>query len=36
MTVTIYVSRVLATLKETAARRWIVRENVVLEQGNLD
>lgn len=31
-----HVSRVLPTLKEMAARRLIVRENVVLEQGNLD
>jgi hypothetical protein len=27
---------VLPTLKEMAAHRLIVRENVVLEQGNLD
>lgn len=31
-----HVSRVLPTLKEMAANRLIVRENVVLEQGNLD
>jgi PII-like signaling protein len=31
-----HVNRVLATLKEVAAHRLIVRENVVLEQGNLD
>ena len=31
-----HVSRVLPKLKEMAARRLIVRENVVLEQGNLD
>jgi uncharacterized protein len=31
-----HVSRVLPTLKEMAAGRLIVRENVVLEQGNLD
>jgi hypothetical protein len=31
-----HVSRVLPTLKEMAAQRLIVRENVVLEQGNLD
>jgi uncharacterized protein len=31
-----HVSRVLPVLKEMAARRLIVRENVVLEQGNLD
>jgi uncharacterized protein len=31
-----HVNRVLPTLKEVAARRLIVRENVVLEQGNLD
>ena len=31
-----HVSRVLPTLKEMAAHRLIVRENVVLEQGNLD
>jgi uncharacterized protein len=31
-----HVNRVLPTLKEMAARRLIVRENVVLEQGNLD
>jgi uncharacterized protein len=30
-----HVSRVLPTLKEMAAHRLIVRENVVLEQGNL-
>jgi PII-like signaling protein len=30
-----HVSRVLPTLKEMAANRLIVRENVVLEQGNL-
>lgn len=30
------VNRVLPTLKEMAAHRLIVRENVVLEQGNLD
>jgi PII-like signaling protein len=29
-------SRVLPTLKEMAANRLIVRENVILEQGNLD
>jgi uncharacterized protein len=31
-----HVSRVLPKLKEMAANRMIVRENVVLEQGNLD
>ena len=31
-----HVSRVLPTLKEMAANRLIVRENVVMEQGNLD
>ena len=31
-----HVGRVLPTLKEMAAHRLIVRENVVLEQGNLD
>jgi len=31
-----HVSRVLPSLKEMAAHRLIVRENVVLEQGNLD
>jgi uncharacterized protein len=31
-----HVSRVLPTLKDMAAHRLIVRENVVLEQGNLD
>ena len=31
-----HVSRVLPTLKEMAAHRLIVREKVVLEQGNLD
>jgi PII-like signaling protein len=31
-----HVSRVLPTLKEMAANRLIVRENVILEQGNLD
>jgi PII-like signaling protein len=31
-----HVSRVLPTLKEMAAHRLIVRENVQLEQGNLD
>jgi PII-like signaling protein len=31
-----HVDRVLPTLKEMAAHRLIVRENVVLEQGNLD
>ena len=31
-----HVSRMLPTLKEMAAHRLIVRENVVLEQGNLD
>src|SRR5882762_9911578 len=31
-----HVTRVLPTLKEMAAHRLIVRENVVLEQGNLD
>jgi len=31
-----HVNRVLPTLKEMAGRRLIVRENVVLEQGNLD
>ncbi len=31
-----HVNRVLPTLKEMAAHRLIVRESVVLEQGNLD
>jgi PII-like signaling protein len=31
-----HVSRVLPTLKEMAAHRLIVREEVMLEQGNLD
>ena len=31
-----HVGRVLPKLKEMAAHRLIVRENVVLEQGNLD
>ena len=31
-----HVSRVLPQLKQMAAHRMIVRENVVLEQGNLD
>src|SRR6202050_4818121 len=31
-----HVSRVLPTLKEMAANRLIVRENVVLEQGSLE
>ena len=31
-----HASRVLPTLKEMAANRLIIRENVVLEQGNLD
>jgi len=31
-----HVSRVLPTLKEMAAHRLIVRENVVLEQGNME
>jgi PII-like signaling protein len=31
-----HVSRVLPTLKEMAAHRLIVRENVVIEQGNFD
>ena len=31
-----HVNRVLPTLKEMAGHRLIVRENVVLEQGNLD
>ncbi len=31
-----HVSRVLPTLKEMAAHRLMVRENVVLEQGNLE
>jgi PII-like signaling protein len=31
-----HVGRVLRKLKEMAAHRLIVRENVVLEQGNLD
>jgi uncharacterized protein len=31
-----HVGRVLPKLKETAAHRLMVRENVVLEQGNLD
>jgi hypothetical protein len=30
-----HVNRVLPTLKEMAAHRLIVRENVVIEQGNL-
>lgn len=30
------VNRALPTLKKMAAHRLIVRENVVLEQGNLD
>jgi uncharacterized protein len=32
----LHVSRVLPRLKEMAPHRLIVRENVVLEQGNLD
>ena len=31
-----HVSRVLPTLKEMAAHRLVVRENVSIEQGNLD
>jgi PII-like signaling protein len=31
-----HVSRVLPRLKEMAAHRLIVRENIVIEQGNLD
>jgi len=31
-----HVNRVMPALKEMAAHRLIVRENVVLEQGNLD
>jgi PII-like signaling protein len=31
-----HVSRVLPKLKEMASHRLIVRENVVIEQGNLD
>jgi len=31
-----HVSRVLPKLKQMAAQRLIVRENVVLEQGNLE
>ncbi len=31
-----HVNRVLPTLKEMAVHRLMVRENVVLEQGNLD
>jgi uncharacterized protein len=31
-----HVSRVLPTLKEMASHRLVVRENVVIEQGNLD
>jgi len=31
-----HVSRVLPTLKQMASHRLIVRENVVIEQGNLD
>jgi len=31
-----HVNRVLPTLKDMAAYRLIVRENVALEQGNLD
>jgi len=31
-----HISRVLPTLKEMAHHRLIVRENVVVEQGNLD
>ena len=31
-----HVNRVLPVLKEMATHRLIVRENVVLEQGNLD
>lgn len=32
----VHVSRVLPTLKQMAAHRLIVRENVVIEQGSLD
>ena len=31
-----HVNRVLPTLKEKAGHRLIVRENLILEQGNLD
>ncbi len=31
-----HVSRVLPKLKEMAAHRLVIRENVVIEQGNLD
>jgi uncharacterized protein len=31
-----HVGRVLPTIKEMAAHRLVVRENVVVEQGNLD
>jgi uncharacterized protein len=31
-----HINRVLPTLKEMAAHRLIVRENVIIEQGNLD
>ena|SRR5262245_17993125 len=31
-----HVNRVLPTLKKMASRRLIVRENVILEQGNLE
>lgn len=31
-----HVNRVLPTIKEMAAHRLVVRENVVIEQGNLD
>ncbi len=31
-----HVHRVLPTLREMAAHRLIVRENVVIEQGSLD
>ena len=31
-----HIARVLPTLKEMAAHRLIVRENVIIEQGNLD
>ncbi len=31
-----HIARVLPTLKEMAAHRLIVREDVVIEQGNLD
>jgi len=31
-----HVNRVLPTLKEMAAHRLIVRENVVIEQGSLE